>query len=147
LDAGANVINSLANLPFDSMVSLQTLDLSSNELTEVPDRIGQLPCIEKLFLHENHLTRLPNELGNLKKLTELNIDENKIQNLPPTVGGCEKLEVLNANQNRLVDLPKGIYDLPLRIFGIDDNPLEAIPAEVLEGGSQSVFDFLGARKY
>jgi hypothetical protein len=41
----------------------------------------------------------------------------------------------------------GIYDLPLRIFGIDDNPLEAIPAEVLEGGSQSVFDFLGARKY
>jgi hypothetical protein len=35
----------------------------------------------------------------------------------------------------------------LRIFGIDDNPLEAIPAEVLEGGSQSVFDFLGARNY
>jgi len=56
------------------------------------------------------------------------------------------LEILNVNQNELVDLPNAIYNLPLKMFGIDDNPFDEIPDEVIEGGSQSVFDFLGTRK-
>jgi len=33
----------------------------------------------------------------------------------------------------------------LRLFGMDDNPLSAIPAEVTDGGSQEVFNYLGER--
>ena len=31
------------------------------------------------------------------------------------------------------------------MFGIDDNPLNKIPSNVTEGGSQEVFDYLGRR--
>lgn len=31
------------------------------------------------------------------------------------------------------------------MFGIDDNPLENIPINITEGGSQEVFDYLGRR--
>jgi len=31
------------------------------------------------------------------------------------------------------------------MFGIDDNPLNKVPSNVTEGGSQEVFDYLGRR--
>jgi len=102
--------------------------------------------LEKLFLNENNLESLPPEIGNLSKLVELNLDENKLISLPPDIGRLQSLEILNFNQNSLNDLPNEIYSLPLKMFGIDDNPLEEIPAAVVEGGSQEVFDFLGQRQ-
>lgn len=65
--------------------------------------------------------------------------------LPAQIGEMKSLQVLNVNQNDLVDLPNGIFNLPLRLFGIDDNPLDEIPPEVVEGGSQAIFDYLGSR--
>lgn len=39
-----------------------------------------------------------------------------------------------------------IYQLDnLRLFGLDHNPLDNIPADVVGGGSQRVFNFLGER--
>jgi len=71
--------------------------------------------------------------------------KNKLTLLPNEIGGMCALEVLNVNQNTLRDLPSELYSLPLRMFGIDDNPLNAIPDSVVEGGSQEIFDFLGKR--
>lgn len=65
--------------------------------------------------------------------------------MPREIGNMGKLEVLNINQNDLFDLPNEIYRLPLRMFGIDDNPLDDIPLDIVEGGSQQVFDYLGQR--
>jgi hypothetical protein len=65
--------------------------------------------------------------------------------MPTEIGNMSRLEVLNVNQNDLFDLPNEIYKLPLRMFGIDDNPLDDIPLEIVEGGSQQIFDFLGQR--
>jgi Leucine-rich repeat (LRR) protein len=91
------------------------------------------------------LTQLPPEIGHLTSLVELNLDENKLTQLPREIGQLCSLQILNFNQNELNDLPDEIYLLPLKMFGIDDNPLEAIPPEVVEAGSQEVFDFLGSR--
>jgi len=63
-----------------------------------------------------------------------------------SVGSCNALEVLSFNENEIEDLPNSLYQLDqLRLFGMDDNPLSALPQEVTEGGSQEVFNFLGER--
>jgi len=81
----------------------------------------------------------------LTKLVELNLDENKLVRLQNTVGQMRALEILHVNQNNLRDLPDEIYLLPLKMFGIDDNPFDDIPVSVTEAGSQEVFDYLGQR--
>lgn len=77
----------------------------------------------------------------------MNLDENQLVSLPPTLGDVATLEVrargcvcvcadgycvvsqvLTFNDNELDNLPCEIYQLDhLRIFGMDDNPLEKIP--------------------
>jgi Leucine-rich repeat (LRR) protein len=48
-------------------------------------------------------------------------------------------QVLTFNDNELNDLPDEIYQLDnLRLFGLDHNPLENIPADIVQGGSQQV---------
>jgi len=88
---------------------------------------------------------LPSTIGQLNKVVEMNLDENKITSLPRQFGNMKALEVLNINHNELVDLPNELYVLPLRIFGIDDNPFDNIPLHVVETGSQGVFDWIGQR--
>ena len=54
--------------------------------------------------------------------------------------------MLTFNDNEINDLPDTLYNLDnLRLFGMDDNPLEDIPPEITEGGSQAVFNYLGDR--
>lgn len=65
--------------------------------------------------------------------------------LPHQIGNMKALETFNINHNELLDLPNELYSLPLKIFGIDDNPFDNIPLHVVENGSQGVFDWLGQR--
>jgi len=147
LDISYNDITSLQNLcPMSELRSLQVLNVAGNGLPQIPSAIGSLPSLEKLFLNENELESLPPEIGNLGKLIELNLDENKLVRLPSEMGSLQSLQQLNFNQNNLNDLPNEIYSLPLKMFGIDNNPLGDIPPHIVEGGSQEVFDYLGQRQ-
>jgi len=128
-----------------AMKSLQVFNVSGNGLQEIPSEIGDYPALEKLFLNENELAEIPSEIGRLTNLVELNLDENRLTLVPTELAKMQSLEILNINQNTLTDLPNEIYLLPLKMFGIDDNPFDGIPEEVVEGGSQEVFDFLGQR--
>jgi Leucine-rich repeat (LRR) protein len=146
LDASSNNLSSLDSLsPFKELAALQVLNLSGNYLVKIPPEIGNLPALEKLYVSENELIEVPPEMGNLTTLLELNLDENKLVTLPRTVGQMRSLEVLHINQNLLRDLPDEIYLLPLKMFGIDDNPFDDIPPNITDAGSQEVFDYLGQR--
>jgi len=52
------------------------LKLSNNELTTLPDSIGNLTGLKWLQLSNNELTSLPEEIGNLTGLTELKLSNN-----------------------------------------------------------------------
>ena len=54
------------------------LDLSENELTQLPKSIGQLVHLEELDLSENKLTKLPASIGQLVNLEELYLASNLI---------------------------------------------------------------------
>lgn len=56
--------------------TLQLLDLSNNELTHLPDSLGNLSTLRKLNLSMNHLRDLPSSLTQLNNLGLLSIVSN-----------------------------------------------------------------------
>ena len=67
------VLAGLSKIP-----ALTELDLSENELTEMPEELGGLTNIEEINLSMNKLEKLPASIANLKQLKKLTIFNNKI---------------------------------------------------------------------
>ena len=75
--------NNLTQLPVEivKLKQLTTLNLSYNKLTQLPVEIGQLTQLTTLELNSNKLTHLPVEIGQLTLLTTLHLSDNMIENL------------------------------------------------------------------
>src|SRR5688572_10135937 len=89
------------------------LDLSSMELTELPESIGQLTQLKKLDLgwnyidekQKNQLTALPEALGKLTQLQTLNLSQNQLTDLPESLGQLMQLQELDLTDNKLIITP------------------------------------------
>lgn len=111
--------------------SLKVLKLYGNKLETLPDEIGDLENLEKLYLGKNNIKRLPASIGKLKKLKILSAQYNLIDSLPDSIGELENLEQLILNQNKLTSLPKSIGNLKkLVVLQLKFNELEDLPVEI-----------------
>ena len=66
--------------------SFTVLDLSANELYNLPESIGIMTELTELEIYKNKLTSLPDSIGNLTQLTKLSLHQNNsmlnhVQNL------------------------------------------------------------------
>ncbi len=110
-----------------------TLDLSdrSYDLKSIPESIGRLKNLERLYLNDNKLKTLPESIGELKKLKRLILYNNHITELPPSIGNLPKLEILNLTNNRLTTLPEEIGNLSrLRQLYLYTNSIREIPETI-----------------
>ena len=123
------------------------LDLSGNELTELPPEIGKLTQLKKLILGKyereedrriirivsNKLSTLPPEIGLLAQLEELQILENKLSILPAEIGQLTNLQTLHLSRNQLSTLPAEIVQLRnLQNLYLGSNQLSTLPAEIIQ---------------
>jgi CCR4-NOT transcription complex subunit 6 len=60
------------------MRKLTHLDLSGNDLTEIPEEIGMLSNLKNLLLFDNNIRTLPYEVGYLYRLDTLGIEGNPL---------------------------------------------------------------------
>jgi Leucine-rich repeat (LRR) protein len=58
------------------------LDLSGLGLTTLPETLGKLTALQRLYLSKNQLTSVPEVLGKLTKLRVLDLVNNHLTNLP-----------------------------------------------------------------
>ncbi len=89
------------------------LCLYNCNLKEIPESIGNLVYLQKLFLNNNQLKSLPQTIKKLSELNYLNIKNNKFEKLTPELYYLNKLEVLkwkgnNWEEESLQAIKKGL---------------------------------------
>lgn len=98
------------------------LDLSNQQITSLPDGIGQLQDLKELDLKNNNLESLPDSIGNCKGLKSLFLQNNKLKKLPDGIGQLQNLKKLDLKKNNLKSLPELLSNCKnLRVITLAEN--------------------------
>merc|ERR1712059_30869 len=121
--------NEITNLPdgLGDLASLRELSLVGNQLTSLPRSLctGSLTSSLKLLnLSENKIILLPNYFCNLRQLVTLNVSKNQLNLLPPSLGKLASLKHLHASGNNLRVLPGSFSSLRLDTLELSGNDLQ-----------------------
>lgn len=103
-----NGIDTLKLDDFSGLGQLELLDLSQNELTEVPDRVFQvLSMLKNLDLSSNHITHISEDsFSGLVQLERLYLHSNRIHSIhSEAFESLENLLELKLQGNQLLSLP------------------------------------------
>ena len=88
----------------------------------------------KLFvlnISYNNISEIPAAIEKLKFLRELNCSSNAITVIPPEIGHCHKLKLLKANGNRLKEIPKEIEGCRiLEEIVLSENEMRILPDSI-----------------
>jgi leucine-rich repeat protein SHOC2 len=114
-----------------SLANLIELSLLNNQLTALPDAIGNLSNLASLSLSGNQITTLPTSIGNLSNLQWLYVGSNRLSTVPSSIGQLSKLKSLSLRDNYLTTLPASIGNLiNLTWLHLDRNQLSTLPASI-----------------
>ncbi|PQQ20172.1 receptor-like protein 12 isoform X1 [Prunus yedoensis var. nudiflora] len=92
-----------------ALSSLTDLDLSANNVNQIPDFIGSLTNLRNLRLSSCNLVGpIPSSFGNLTQLQHLDLRYNQLQlenlNWPPALSSLTDLDLSGQNLNTVLDL-------------------------------------------
>ncbi len=85
LDIRGNEITKLEEEICKNLSGLKKLDARNNKIKEVSVHVKAMMQLQILRLDHNELSVLPNEVGELKMLSELSFSNNKVQILPQSL--------------------------------------------------------------
>ena len=91
--------------------SWEKLDLSRQELTEIPEAIAKLTNLTQLDLRDNQITEIPEEIAKLTNLTQLDLSNNKITEIPEAIAKLTNLTQLYLRYNQITEIPEVIAKL------------------------------------
>lgn len=118
--------NNLSSLPEElgQMISLTVLDISNNRLGRLPASLGKLRALVELNLSHNALDSLPASIAHLARLRELCVANNLVRTIPRDFGGLSQLVSLDLAHNLLEFLPAELCQIrTLRRITLQGNPL------------------------
>jgi len=84
--------------------SLQALNLSDNELRELPEVFEVLSDLRVLVLDSNHFTGFPPIITRLTGLEVLQFSRNKVVEMPEDIGSLVGLQELIMDSNELTEV-------------------------------------------
>jgi Leucine-rich repeat (LRR) protein len=121
--------NQLTDLPIElnSLTALLNLDLDHNLFTDVPAVTATLTNLQVLYLGRNTLSALPIQLSGLNHLNELALHNNEFRQVPPVIERLTHLSTLNISVNQIAEIPAFLtnptQNLTVCVF---DNPIRSI---------------------
>jgi Leucine-rich repeat (LRR) protein len=125
--------NNLTEIPLKvfKLITLQKFYCFNNQLTNLPNKIRQLINLQLFYCSNNQLTNLPNEIGQLINLQLFNCSNNQLTNLPNKIGQLINLHLFSCSNNQLTNLPNEIGQLiNLRTFDCSHNQITNLPNEI-----------------
>ncbi|MBI1836142.1 MAG: serine/threonine-protein kinase [Flavobacteriia bacterium] len=140
---------------FELEETLELLDLSNNQLSELPSDFDRFKKLKIAFFSDNLFTELPDVLGKCRNLTMIGFKSNLIQNvseqslpkqlqwliltnnkielLPNSIGNCEKLRKVALAGNKIKELPNSMANCKnLELLRISANELKELPLWLIE---------------
>jgi len=110
--------------------SLEVLDLSDNQLSELPESICQLKKLRILFFARNRFTVFPTILSEFPVLNMIGFKSNQIETVPEHAFP-PRLNWLILTDNKIKKLPKSIGDsIGLQKCALAGNLIEYLPDEM-----------------
>jgi internalin A len=88
---------------------LTQLWLNSNQISVIPDCVGNLSQLTQLWLDRNQISVIPDCVGNLSQLARLDLQNNQIRELPEVLNGLPNLKELDLRGNPL-SIPPDLLD-------------------------------------
>ena len=123
--------NRFTQLPevLSSCVHLEMVGFKSNSIREV-SAAALSPGLRWLILTDNQISALPDSIGNCTRLRKLMLAGNQFADLPEAMRGCVGLELLRISANRFQTLPEWLLHLPrLTWLAFGGNPCSAMPRD------------------
>jgi Leucine-rich repeat (LRR) protein len=105
-----------------NFIWINNLVLSHNNITKIPEDMGSV-LIEELELTDNQIREIPESLLSLETLHALCLDNNLIEYIPPFMKGFMNLDILSINNNKLSELINVPIDLTMLYASF--NPLKS----------------------
>ncbi|HAZ45006.1 MAG TPA: hypothetical protein DCZ55_11165, partial [Cyanobacteria bacterium UBA11371] len=126
-----------------SLSNLTGLDLSNNQITEIPAAIASLSNLTKLELSDNQITEIPAAIASLSNLTKLNLWNNQIREIPAAIASLSNLTGLDLSGNQIREIPAAIASLSnLTELKLWSNQITEIPAAIASLSNLTVYDLL-----
>ncbi len=140
LDLSHSGLERLPNL-FSNLQNLKILLLGNNRLGKAPDSLevlSGLTALERLDLSNNQLSEVPYSLRGLQNLRNVRLSGNRLETVPPSWKEWRRLQTLNLSDNQLT-LPSfeglanvlGLLWPRLEILALSGNPLHGVPSFLL----------------
>ena len=148
--ASHNFLTSLPNA-MRKLQRLQSCHLAHNKLEEMPLCICYLSkSLLFLDLSSNDLRQLPSSIQHLKQLRTFLLLGNRLRTLPDVICQLTKLETLWLGNNNLKALPKQFADLKELDWhqhwelssNFEGNPLEDPPLKICRQGMEAIEQYL-----
>ncbi|XP_076753851.1 G-protein coupled receptor rickets isoform X3 [Xylocopa sonorina] len=113
-----------------SPVNLTKLDLTNNNITDIPVRaFHRVSTLEVLLLRRNHLRTIADDaFTNLTSLRVLELDDNYLTNIPTAIIKLSGLEDLSLSNNRIETLEEHVFQRVTNLLSLDlrGNPIKEI---------------------
>jgi hypothetical protein len=117
---------------FGCMSKLEVLNLSGNQMEEMPLSIADLPSLKALYMGGNQLKTLPCKIGDILTLEMLYLGGNQLRDVPATIGKLKNLLSLILCGNRLETIPSTVVNLQrLENLSLHNNQLRTLPTEIV----------------
>lgn len=128
LDASHEDLAKIPNWLFRCL-SLNDLNLSNNNLNDLPGEISYLRSLAKLDLSFNELTELPKSFNRIKFLTHLNLSNNLLTDFPEEIKYMKHLKELDLSHNSLEKF-QSLKTRHLTKLNLSNNDLESISGSI-----------------
>ncbi|XP_012345876.1 lutropin-choriogonadotropic hormone receptor isoform X2 [Apis florea] len=113
-----------------SIVNLTKLDLTSNNITDIPARaFNRIFNLEVLLLRRNRLHTITDDaFTNLTSLRVLELDDNYLTKIPTAIVKLSGLEDLSLSNNRIETLEEHVFRRVTNLLSLDlrGNPIKEI---------------------
>lgn len=101
-----------------------------------------------LNVSNNQLQELPDTICSLQNLSHLNVSNNRLKKLPKNIGHCINLQILNLKGNdSLKELPTSLAGARFLSQLLIDSSITYPPQDISSQGVDAILQFLAKGEY